>query len=129
YNVSFPSPRQVLPVIDISNPLNTVVGNPDLDPSTSHYLYMNYRNYDYATKSGISFYAGGSYYNDQIVSYVTYDESRKRNTTYENIAGNYSGWFGGNWSKSKKVEAHTFIYGVVLSANIGRNQGYTDGEL
>lgn len=129
YNVSFPSPRQVLPVIDISNPLNTVVGNPDLDPSTSHYLYMNYRNYDYATKSGISFYAGGSYYNDQIVSYVTYDESRKRNTTYENIAGNYSGWFGGNWSKSKKVEAHSFKYGVGLSANIGRNQGYTDGEL
>jgi hypothetical protein len=129
YDINYPAPREVLPFIDISNPLNTIIGNPEIDPSTSQYGYLSYQNYDYATKSGYSIYAGGYYYDDQIVSFVTYDDSRRATTTYENVSGNYYGWFGGNWNKSKKREAHSYKYGVGLTAYFNRSQGFIEGEM
>jgi hypothetical protein len=47
YNYSLPSARQILPIEDLANPLNTFIGNPDLDLNKSHNLNFNYRNYDY----------------------------------------------------------------------------------
>lgn len=129
FDVNFPSPSQILPVEDVSNPLHTFKGNPDLGPNKIHYFYMSYRNYDFATKSGFSFYVGGNSYESQIVSYTTYDESSKGLTTYRNISGNLSSWFGGNWNKTIKREAHSLRFGFGANANYNRNQGFTNGEL
>lgn len=129
YEVNFPSPSQILPVEDISNPLHTFSGNPELDPNQSHYFYIGYRNYDFATKSGFSLYAGGNSFESQIVSSTTYDESGKGFTTYENISGNLNSWFGGNWNRTIKREAHSFRFGFGANASFNRNQGFTNGEL
>src|SRR5699024_4299486 len=37
-----PSVLRLLPSVDVSNPLNTIIGNPDLKPSRSHSLYAGY---------------------------------------------------------------------------------------
>jgi hypothetical protein len=129
YETDFPQAREVLPVADISNPLYTQVGNPDLNPNKYHNFYFSFRDYDYATRSGYSLYAGGNYYDSQVISSTTIDESAKRNTTYENVSGTYVSWFGFNLSKSIKKEAHTFKFNVGLGANYNFSKGFTNGQL
>jgi len=129
FDVNFPSAAQILPVLDVSDPLNTRIGNPGLDPNKSHYMYLSFRDYDYATKSGWSMYAGGNLFESQVVSSTTYDSSRKSTTQYVSLSGNANMWFGGNWSKTIKREAHSFRFGVGLNGNYNRNQGFVEGEL
>lgn len=128
YNVEFPQPDQILPVENFFNPLITFKGNPDLDLEQRHYMYFNFRDYDFATKSGYTIYAGGNYYTNQVVSATSFDASRKRLITYRNIADTYNSWFGGNWSKSFKKEAHSFKYSFGINAGLSRNKGFVNGE-
>lgn len=129
YEVNFPQARQVLPVENLANPLNTFVGNPDLDPDKYHRFYFSFRDFDYATRTGYSFYMGGSIYDNQIVSSTTYDENRKRTTTYENINGTYESWFGFNWNKTIKKGVHSFKFSTGVGAGYDLTKGFTDGEI
>lgn len=129
YEVYFPQSSQILPVENLTNPLNTYIGNPNLDPNKYHQFYFSFRDYDYATKSGYSIYAGGSIYDNQIVSSTVFDANRKRTTTYENISGTYESWFGLNWSKSIKKEAHSFKFGLGFGSDYDLNKGFTNAEL
>ncbi len=129
YNTSFPQGYQVLPVENLSNPLSTIVGNPDLDPEKNHQTYFSFRDYDYATKSGYTIYLGGTYYESQIVGSSTYDESRKRTITYENISDTYNLWYGANWSRSIKREANHYKIALSLNGGLDRNKGFIDGAM
>jgi len=129
YNVDFPSASQILPVEDLANPLNTYKGNANLNPNKYHQGYLSFSDFDYATRSGYSIYMGGSFYDSQIVSATLYDVNRKRNTTYENVSGTYSSWFGGNWNKSIKKEGKTFKFGVGLNAGYRFSLGFTNGQM
>lgn len=127
YSVDFPAANQVLPVNNIANPLNTFVGNQDLNPNKSHNVYMSFRDFKTATKSGYSFYLGGNFYESQIVTSSEFDADRKKTTTYQNVSGTFTSWFGINWNKTIKNEAHTFKYGLGLSENYGLSKGLTNG--
>jgi len=129
YEVQFARPNEILPVEDISNPLNTFIGNSGLNPNKSHYLFASFRDYDFATKSGFNFYFGGSFYDSQIVSSTLFDESNKRTTTYENVSGTSNFWFGFNWNKTIKQDAHSYRFGFGISGSSNYNKGFTDGEL
>jgi hypothetical protein len=128
-NTDFPDAYQVLPVVNLSNPLNTFIGNSNLDPNKRHSVYLSFRNYDYTTKSGYTLYSGGNYFTSQGVASSFYDESRKRTTTYQNVFDTYNLWYGGNWSKSIKREANTYRISLSLNGNYDRNKGYIDAEL
>lgn len=129
YQYSLPTARQVLPIEDLADPLNTYIGNPEIDLNKNHSLYLSYRNFDYATRSGYGFYTGGNLYENQIVASVSYDENRKRTTTYENVNGTYNSWLGLYWNKTIKKEAHTFKYELRINNNFGYSKGFTDGQL
>ena len=129
YNVEFPSANQVLPILDLSNPVNTTIGNPDLNPNKNHSGYFSFNNYDYASRSGYSIYSGGSYYDSQVVSSTVYEVNSTSTTTFKNVSGTYSTWAGLNWNKSIKKEAHTYKYGFGFWANYGLSKGFTNGEL
>ncbi|RZJ35935.1 MAG: TonB-dependent receptor [Flavobacterium sp.] len=129
FSTTFATPDQIMPVEDLSDPLHTFFGNPNLDPGKSHDLYLSFSDYDYATKSGYSLYAGGNFREVQIASSTTYDESRKATTQYENVYGTFNSWMGGNWNKSVKNEAHSFKYGFGLNLAYSRYKGFTDGDL
>lgn len=129
YTNSLPSSTQLLPVENLANPLNTVTGNPDLNPNERHSANINYRNFDFRTRSGYNFYLRGDYNNNEIVSTSIYDDSRKRTTTYQNISGTYSTAIGGDWSQSIKKDATVFRYGVGLNGSYSLNKGFTDGIL
>ncbi|RZJ66380.1 MAG: TonB-dependent receptor [Flavobacterium sp.] len=129
FDVNFPSAAQILPVTDVSDPLNTRVGNPFLSPNKSHYTYVSFRDYDFATKSGWSIYGGGNFFESQVVSSTTYDSSRKSTTEYINISGNSNLWFGGNWNKTIKHDAHSYRFGLGMNGGYNRNQGFVEGEM
>lgn len=129
YENNLPTARQILPIEDLANPLNTVIGNPNLNLEKFHTGYFSYRNYDYATRSGYGIYAGGSLYDNQIISVVSFDENRKRTSSYENISGTYNSWMGLYWNKSYKHEAHKFRISARLNNNFGLTKGITDNVL
>ncbi|TDE42932.1 TonB-dependent receptor [Flavobacterium rhamnosiphilum] len=129
YSKSLPSSSQLLPVENLANPLNTIIGNPNLNPNEKHSANINFRNFDFRTRSGYSLYARGDYNNSQVVSISVYDASRKRTTTYENISGTYATAIGGNWNQSIKREAHTLRYGVGLNSSYSLDKGFTNGVL
>src|SRR5690606_35005060 len=125
----FPTARQILPVEDLSNPLNTVIGNPDLSPNRGHNVQFSFRDYDYASKSGYNIYAGGEFSDNSVTISTVFDESRRGTTTYENVAGNNSFWFGGYWNKSFKRDAHTFRVTLGVNSSYDRDQGFVNAEL
>ncbi|WP_188048950.1 outer membrane beta-barrel protein [Flavobacterium sp. GP15] len=129
YSVSLPSSNQLLPVVNLSNPLNTVIGNPDLKPNEKHSANINYRNFDFRTRSGYSIFANADFYSSEIISSSVYDANRKRTTTYENISGTYVISGGGSWNKSIKQEANLLRYGISMNANFSTSKGFTDGVL
>ena len=129
YDVEFPQASQVLAIEDISNPLNTSIGNPDLSPEKYHNVNVSFRDYDYATRSGYSFYVGGNYYESAIRGYVVVDESAKSTTTYRNVSGTYNSWFSVNWSKSIKKEAHTYRMSIGFNGNYQLSKGFLNEQL
>lgn len=129
YEVNFPRAFQVLPVSDISDPLNTIIGNPLLDPNKYHNVYFSFRDYDFATKSGYNIHGGGNYNESQVVSSVAISGSGQRTTEYINVSDSYNSWFGGNWNKTIKKGAHSFKYGFGLNGGFSFIKGFINEEL
>lgn len=129
YNVSNPSAMQILPYERLNDPLNTFVGNADLDQNKNHSVRINFRNYNFQMRSGWSVGVTANFYDSQIVSSTTFDENRKRTTTYQNVSGAYSYSIFGHWNKSHKWDAHSLRYGAGMWGTYGRDLGFTNGEL
>ncbi|WP_125722520.1 outer membrane beta-barrel protein [Flavobacterium ustbae] len=129
YSNALPSATQLMPVADLNNPLNSVIGNPDLNPIEKNTAGIDFKNFDFRTRSGYSLFLKGNYYNNDIVSTSIYDDSGKRNTTYVNISGTYSASVGGNWNQQIKKDAHTLRYGLRLSGNYNFDKGFTNAVL
>lgn len=130
YRENLPSAMQLLPVENLSNPLNTIIGNPDLDLNKNHSLSLGFNNYDYASRSGYSVWFGSDYYNSRVTSVSTYDQDRKRTTTYTNIDDTYSFSLSLNWDKSYKTESgHTYGVSIGMWNNYNFNKGFTNAEL
>jgi hypothetical protein len=129
YSNALPSAVQLMPVANLNNPLNSVIGNPDLNPIEKNSAGIDFKNFDFRTRSGYSVFIKGDYYNNDVVSTSIYDESGKRNTTYVNISGTYSASIGGNWNQQIKKDAHTLRYGLRLSGNYNFDKGFTNAQL
>lgn len=129
YEFDFPSANQVLPVEDLANPLNTFVGNPNLDLNKSHQMYVSFNDYDYATRSGYGAYFNGTFYDSQVVTSSVYDANRKRQTTYVNVQDTYSSWIGTYWNKTIKREAHKFRFGLGVNSSFSLSKGFTNTQM
>jgi hypothetical protein len=119
-----PQPDQVLPFENLSNPLNTIVGNENLKPMYVHNFYGSFNNYDYENRSGFYLYSGFYVKKNAVVSSTLYDANFKSTTTYENTDLNYNTYFGGNWNKSFKKEKRTLRFGFSFSTNYTFDQGF-----
>ncbi|AOW08059.1 outer membrane beta-barrel protein [Flavobacterium gilvum] len=131
YNRSYslPTAQQLLPVENLSNPLNTVVGNNNLDIGKSHYASVSLRSQNTAGLSSYSIYSNGSYSDSGIATTSIYDANGKQKTTYVNISGNYNLSLGGNWNKTIKKGLNTYKYGLDLNTGYGFQQGFTNARL
>ncbi len=90
-NTEQPSVTQLSPVVDVSNPLNITYGNPDLKPSFEHRLNLRYQNFNPEKNRSMGFFGDIRYLTNDIVSSTLTDrETGRRETTFENIAGNWN---------------------------------------
>lgn len=124
-----PTVAQLLPIENLSNPLNTLVGNSNLDIGKIHVANINFANYDTARFSGISVYSSFNFKESEIASISVYDDSGKQTTTYTNISGNYTLSLGANWDKTIKKDLHTFKYSLRCYTGYELQQGFTNSEL
>jgi len=100
-----PGLRQLQAFEDVSNPLQTVIGNPNLEPSNRHSFYAGYNGFDWQKRTG--FYVGinASVSDNQVVSKTIVDqETLKRTTTYVNVDGNYNIGAWANYNKDFKID-------------------------
>lgn len=129
FRMELPLANQFLPVVNLSNPLNTIVGNSELNPTQQHSVYTNFNNYDWQSRSGFFFYGGMTMSKDQIVSSTVYDESFRAQTTYENVDKGFNSYMGASWSKSFKKEKRNLRISAGLDSGYNINQGLTNAEL
>lgn len=118
YNLNNRPPQlsQLRPFTDISNPLNIITGNPALKPSNSNRLYFGFNNFDFQKRTGFYGNFSGSLTNNQVVTKSVIDENLIRNTTYENVNGNYN--IRGSFSYTKEVKLDT-VHSVKFRVSMG----------
>ena len=124
YDATMPSANQVLPVENLADPLNTIVGNPDLDPVRSHRITMNYSNFNMSTRALSYFYLGGSLFENQIATATSYLSSATQRTTFANVNSTYTIFAGISYSGSINRESNTYKYKVGLNNVFGLNKGF-----
>lgn len=99
-----PDLQQMQPVRDNTDPNRISIGNPDLKPTFSNNVNLNY--YFYKGIKDVNFWSGGNFVNtyNQISFKTDYNEVGKATTTPININGNYNFnlWFGGGFPLFKK---------------------------
>ncbi len=122
-----PDVQQLNPFVDVSDPLNITVGNPDLSPSNVYNFYGGFNNFDFQKGGGWYLNGNGSVTNDAVVNKTTIDENLVRTTTYENVDGNYNVGAGGGYNKTLKIDSlRTIKYGGGIYGNFGRNVNFNN---
>jgi hypothetical protein len=129
FTTELPEASQVLPIENLSNPLNTVIGNENLRPLQRHGVYFNFNNYDYSSRSGYYLYSGFYLTKDAVVSSTIYDANFKSVTTYQNVDKSFLAYLGGNWNKSDKKEKRTLRFSTGINATYNLEQGLTNAVL
>ncbi|MDR2915561.1 MAG: outer membrane beta-barrel protein [Tannerella sp.] len=72
---SQPTMKQLSPVEDVADPLNTTIGNPDLKPIYTNSLRVRFQNFNREKQSAFMIFANGGYVVNDVVSFASYDES------------------------------------------------------
>lgn len=127
--VSIPSVQQLQPVEIVTDPLNIILGNPDLNPSLEQSFRFNFRNFDFKTRSGYGVFANYSITDNQVVPVLTTDEDLVRTTSYANVNGVQRARIFLFYGKTIPTESTTIIrYNVRLSNSYNRNIGFSNGQ-
>ncbi|WKB82212.1 TonB-dependent receptor [Cellulophaga lytica] len=122
-----PSLNQLQPFEDVNDPLNTIIGNPSLEPTTTHSLFFGFNNHNFQKGLTIWSYAGFNVSENQVVTKTTIDDDFVRRTTYANVNGGYSGRGSFFISKTKRLDTlRTLKFGVGLSGNASKNINFNN---
>jgi hypothetical protein len=124
YNAGNTEPQfqQIQPFRDRTNPLNIIIGNPNLSPAFNHSVNGSYNNYIANSRFNISLNGYANFYPDKIISNTTVQVVNKvlvRETVYDNLSGSHS--YGGNYGISKQLDDRRYN----LSLNGGVNYDYS----
>jgi len=127
--VNVPNVRQLQPVEDRTDPTNIVVGNPNLDATVNHNIYVNLSNYNWETNQG--FFMGGNltFNQNDVTAITTTDENLIRTTSYTNVDGNRNGYVYADYNKSWKKDKREIGGGLSLNGNYNRNIAFTNGTM
>lgn len=88
---SQPSMTQLQPVPDKSDPMNIIIGNPELDPSFSHNIRLRFQDYNVDRQRSIMLMGNFQITQNSIISRTTTDITGARTTTYTNVNGVWNG--------------------------------------
>ncbi|WP_346239327.1 outer membrane beta-barrel protein [Niabella insulamsoli] len=112
-----PSLDQLQPIRVNTDPLNQVIGNPNLRPSFSHQFNLSYNSWKMLSETGLSFGVSGGFTQNAFVNFSTITNAVRTSQTV-----NTNGiWYGNLYTwYSKKFRSINLDFG--LSPNINLNQ-------
>ncbi len=123
---SQPSLTQLQPVADESNPLNIVVGNPDLKPTFTHRMNVRYSDFNQQAQRSVMAMLNVNFEQNSIVRTETTDPTTGgRTTTYTNVNGVWNA-MGMNMLSFPFTASKTFFFTNHLSARYSQAIGYTN---
>lgn len=126
-NTDQPSVNQLSPVVDVSNPLNITIGNPDLKPSFQHRLNIRYQNFNPEKNRSMGFFGDVRYLtNDIVSSSMTDRETGRRETTFENVSGNWNA--NGRMMMNIPLKNIKFSIFSMSFASYNHANGFSNGE-
>ena len=123
-----PTIDQLSPVVDISNPLNTVTGNPDLTPSFTHEITTRYQLANPERARSLSITGSFRYFTNAIVNATEIDDEGRRITTFRNVGS-------GNWNTNANVTINSplrdgsrFSLSSTSRVNYSHMNGFINGD-
>lgn len=127
YNGSTNQPTidQLQPLKNNDDPLNVVIGNPNLRQEFRNSFNLSFNNYKVFSQRSIYI---GTYFtstNDAISSGYTIDNLGKRTTQFTNVNGNYYGNFYAGYNI--KIPKTQINVGVSPQGNISKNINFVNG--
>ncbi|MDE6497525.1 MAG: outer membrane beta-barrel protein [Muribaculaceae bacterium] len=123
---SQPSMSQLQPVADKTDPLNIVIGNPDLKPTFTHNLHLRFQDFNPEAQRSIMAMMMANMTQNNIVSRTTFDSTTGgRTTTYTNVNGVWSVRAMGMYSQP--LRNRTFTFNNHLMAFYSRGVGFNNG--
>ncbi len=126
---SIPTAVQLTPYQDVSNPLLTQTGNPDLKNTWLNNTSISYDDFNQVKNLNLFANASFSYYNNQITSQRTYDAEGKQYLTYGNISGNKNVSLGFGATKTYKFGANKLSVTPRFRMTYGFQKGFIDQEI
>ncbi len=127
-NANIPTIQQLQPVEIVTNPVNIIVGNPDLSPSFNQSFRISFRNYDFKTRSGYNLFASFRHIDRQVVPVLITDDDLVRTTTYTNVNGAMNANMYAGYNNTLDTEGDDVMrYNIGLSGRFNRNIGFSNG--
>lgn len=124
---SQPSMTQLQPVADISDPLNTITGNPDLKPTYTNNLSARFQKFVPEKQLAFMVMLNANYVvNDIVTKSIYMGETGKKMTTYENVNGNYRGDVRVMFNTPLKNKK--FSIGSMTMASYANSNGFINEE-
>jgi hypothetical protein len=120
---------QVLPIPDVTDPLNTRFGNPDLKSAFIHRANIAYNMYTVASKFNLSLRFSAALTNDKVISnQILINDPKlgiRRETHFINANGDYSvtAYYNGTKSFSDSRYAINFMGSLNYANSVSMNNG------
>ncbi|MDD7888090.1 outer membrane beta-barrel protein [Flavivirga sp. 57AJ16] len=111
-----PEINQIQPYEDITNPLNIIVGNPDLKPTSTHTIAVGFNKFNIQKGTGFNTRAILNFMENQVITKSIVNDDLVNNTTFTNIDGNYNLFLVASYNKKIQIDPVRS-----LKLNIGTN--------
>ena len=131
YNGSTTQPTvdQIQPILVNNDPLNILVGNPNLTPSFTNNFRVNYHSYKVLSDQFISLYGDMQFTSNPITNSTNRDSVTGKTTTqYINLNQKPYTYYGGLYF-GQKIPIGGIEAGMDLSANGSKNYNLSNGAL
>ncbi len=124
---SQPSMSQLQPVADVSNPLNIIIGNPDLKPTFTQNIGFHFNDFRMSSQQSIFLMANASFAMNSVVSKTVTDrETGGRTTTYSNENGNFNIFAMG--MITRPFTNRKWRFNARMHSSYRESPGYINGE-
>ncbi len=125
---SQPSIAQLQPVADVSNPLNIVIGNPELKPTFSHRMNVRFSDFNQDSQRSIMAMMNVNVQQNSIISTITNDPTTGgQTTTYANTNGVWDA-MAMNMLSFPFSASKAWYFNSNIFARYSQTKGYTDGQ-
>jgi len=125
---SQPSISQLQPVADVSNPLNIVIGNPELKATFTHRFNIRFNDFDQHSQRSIMAMLAFNMEQNSIVSTTTYDsETGGRTTSYDNVNGVWN-IFGMNMLSLPFTASKKWFFTSHVNLRLAQTKGFNNEQ-